>query len=69
MDVQNVRMMQRKEVCNILGTSSAGLYRGMKDKRFPKPYSRQRTNTESLKTSLPDYSTLSLNSKTYQTGK
>lgn len=34
----DVRMMLRKEVCNVLGTSSAGLYRGMKDKRFPKPY-------------------------------
>jgi len=31
-------MMQRKEVCLILGTSSAGLHRGMIDGRYPKPY-------------------------------
>jgi len=31
-------MMQRKEVCSALGTSSAGLHRGMIDGRFPKPY-------------------------------
>jgi predicted DNA-binding transcriptional regulator AlpA len=34
----NVRMMNRKEVCAALGTSSAGLHRGMIDGRFPKPY-------------------------------
>lgn len=34
----DVRMMQRKEVCAALGTSSAGLHRGMLDGRFPKPY-------------------------------
>jgi len=31
-------MMQRKEVCKELGTSSAGLHRGMIDGRYPKPY-------------------------------
>lgn len=31
-------MMQRKEVCKALGTSSAGLHRGMVDGRYPKPY-------------------------------
>lgn len=31
-------MMQRKEVCKVLGTSSAGLHRGMQDGRYPKPY-------------------------------
>jgi predicted DNA-binding transcriptional regulator AlpA len=34
----DVRMMTRKEVCAALGTSSAGLHRGMLDGRFPKPY-------------------------------
>jgi len=31
-------MMLRKDVCKSLGTSSAGLHRGMIDGRFPKPY-------------------------------
>lgn len=31
-------MMQRKEVCNAFGTSSAGLHRGMIEGRFPRPY-------------------------------
>lgn len=33
-----IRMMRRKEVCEALGTSSAGLHRGMAACRFPKPY-------------------------------
>lgn len=33
-----IRMLTRKEVCAALGTSSAGLHRGMIDGRFPKPY-------------------------------
>ena len=31
-------MMNRKEVCKVVGVSSAGLHRGMIDGRFPKPY-------------------------------
>lgn len=42
----DVRMMQRKEVCAVLGTSSAGLHRGMADGRYPKPY---RTGTNSVR--------------------
>lgn len=34
----DVRMMQRKEVCTALGTSSAGLHRGMVEGKYPKPY-------------------------------
>lgn len=34
----DIRMMTRKEVSSTLGTSSAGLHRGMIDGRFPKPY-------------------------------
>lgn len=34
----DVRMMNRKEVCSALGTSSAGLHRGMVEGRWPKPY-------------------------------
>lgn len=34
----DVRMMQRREVCKVFGTSSAGLHRGMHDGRFPRPY-------------------------------
>lgn len=34
----DVRMLTRKEVCTVFGTSSAGLHRGMIDGRFPKPY-------------------------------
>ncbi|MDD2581892.1 MAG: AlpA family phage regulatory protein [Desulfuromonadaceae bacterium] len=33
-----VWMMSRKDVCEVFGTSSAGLHRGMADGRFPKPY-------------------------------
>lgn len=33
-----VVMMSRKEVCTSLGTSPAGLHRGMIAGRFPKPY-------------------------------
>jgi len=31
-------MMKRKEVCDVLATSSSGLHRGMAEGRFPKPY-------------------------------
>jgi predicted DNA-binding transcriptional regulator AlpA len=34
----DVILMTRMEVCKALATSSAGLHRGMKDGRFPKPY-------------------------------
>lgn len=34
----DVRMLNRKEVCSILGTSSAGLHRGMKKGLYPQPY-------------------------------
>jgi len=34
----DVRMMKRNEVCAALGTSSAGLHRGMASGKFPKPY-------------------------------
>lgn len=34
----DVRMMQRKEVCKVLGISSAGLHRGMIAGRIPRPY-------------------------------
>lgn len=37
MDVK-IWMMQRKEVCKALATSSTGLHRGMAAGRFPKPY-------------------------------
>lgn len=33
-----IRMMKRKEVCEVLATSSSGLHRGMAEGRFPKPY-------------------------------
>ena len=31
-------MMMRKEDCKALGTSSAGLHRGMAEGRYPRPY-------------------------------
>ena len=34
----DIRMMTRKEVCETLGTSSAGLHRAMAEGRFPRPY-------------------------------
>ena len=34
----DVRLMNRKEVCVALGTSSAGLHRGMVAGKFPRPY-------------------------------
>jgi len=34
----DVRMMNRKEVCVALSTSSAGLHRGMASGKMPKPY-------------------------------
>jgi len=33
-----VRMMQRKEVCVVLGVSSSSLHRGIVNGKFPKPY-------------------------------
>jgi predicted DNA-binding transcriptional regulator AlpA len=33
-----IRMMTRREVCGVFGTSSAGLHRGMASGRFPRPY-------------------------------
>ncbi len=42
----DVKLLKRHEVCKILGTSSAGLHRGMADGRYPKPY---RTGVNSVR--------------------
>lgn len=34
----DVRLMKRKEVCDVLSTSNAGLHRGMTAGRYPRPY-------------------------------
>lgn len=51
MEVQKVPscmiwLMDRKEVCKTLGTSSTGLHRGMVEGRYPRPY---RTGQKSVR--------------------
>lgn len=51
----NVKMMNRKEVCNALSISSAGLHRGMAAGNYPKPYRTGENSVRWKSTEIQDH--------------